>query len=149
VTEKRKRRWYQFSLRALLVLVLLVSVGMSWFAAKLEKARRQKEAVQAIGKLGGFVIYEGNRLPTGEVPHGAPRVQAPWPSWLETVLGQDFFWDAERVYWYGNCPELTDTVLGYLRDLPGLRLVCLEDTQVTPEGVKKLREALPECEIVY
>ena len=40
--KRRTRRFLQFSLRALLVFVLLVSVGMSWFAVKLERARRQR-----------------------------------------------------------------------------------------------------------
>jgi hypothetical protein len=43
VTEKRKRRWYQFSLRALLVFVLLVSIGMSWLAVRRQRVRRQRE----------------------------------------------------------------------------------------------------------
>ena len=44
--KRRTRRLLQFSLRALLVFVLLVSIGMSWLAVKLEKARRQREAVE-------------------------------------------------------------------------------------------------------
>ncbi len=153
--------------------VLLVSIGMSWLGVKMARARRQKEAVEVIENLDGSVIYQGNRLPTGEFPNGAPRIQTPWPSWLERVLGQDFFWDAERVYWYGNNPTVTDDRLVYLAGFKNLREACLrgtqvtdagldylkrfrglehldlQNTQVTPEGVAKLRQALPDCEIVY
>ncbi len=46
--RKPRRRWYQYSLRSLLVLTLLVSVGMSYVAVRMQRARRQKEAVEAI-----------------------------------------------------------------------------------------------------
>jgi len=42
MTEKRKRRWFQFSLRSVLIFVLLVSIGLSWLGVKLERARRQR-----------------------------------------------------------------------------------------------------------
>ena len=61
--KRRTRRFLQFSLRALLVFVLLVSVGMSWLAVKLEKARRQKEAVEALVKLGGTAVYDRELVP--------------------------------------------------------------------------------------
>ena len=44
-TPEPRRRWYQYNLRSLLVLTLLVSVGMSWVAVRMQRARRQKEAV--------------------------------------------------------------------------------------------------------
>jgi hypothetical protein len=51
--KPRTRRFLQFSLRTLLIFVLLVSIGMSWFAVKLERARRQREAVEVIRTGGG------------------------------------------------------------------------------------------------
>jgi hypothetical protein len=47
--KRRRRRFLQFTVRSLLVFVLLVSIGMSWFAVKLARARRQREAVEAAG----------------------------------------------------------------------------------------------------
>lgn len=43
-TTKPTRRFFQFKLRTLLVLVTLVSLGLGWFAIKLNEARRQREA---------------------------------------------------------------------------------------------------------
>jgi hypothetical protein len=57
-SPKRRRRFLQFSVRTLLVFVLLVSIGMSWFAVKMQKARRQREAVEAIVKAGRLVAYD-------------------------------------------------------------------------------------------
>jgi hypothetical protein len=64
-TPKRKLRWYQFSLRTLLIGVTLVACACSWLAVKMQQARRQKEAVEAIGKAGGAIRYE-NQLEAEE-----------------------------------------------------------------------------------
>jgi len=50
---RARRRWYQYSLRTLLLVMLLASVGISWFAVKMQRARKQREAVEAIRGLGG------------------------------------------------------------------------------------------------
>jgi hypothetical protein len=46
----RKLRWFQYSLRSLMLLVLVVSVGMSWVAVKMKRARQQDKAVEEIKK---------------------------------------------------------------------------------------------------
>ena len=51
-TSTPKRRWYQYSLRALLVFVVLCAVACSWFATRLRRAHRQREALAAIQRLG-------------------------------------------------------------------------------------------------
>ena len=43
---KLKRRWPQYSLRTLLVLMLLVGIGMSWLGVKVKQLRRQREAAR-------------------------------------------------------------------------------------------------------
>ena len=55
---KQKLRWYQFSLRSLFILTFLVAIASSWFAVKMGQAKRQKEAVEALLKLGGSVKYD-------------------------------------------------------------------------------------------
>ena len=54
---KSKRRWHQYSLRTLLILVTLFAVACSWFAVKMQQARRQREAVEYIrNKFGTSII---------------------------------------------------------------------------------------------
>ena len=56
---KRPRlRWYQYSLRTLFVLTLIVSLLMSWHATKMKRATAQKNAVEAILAAGGTVEYD-------------------------------------------------------------------------------------------
>ena len=93
MTEERpKRRWYQFSLKTLLVTVLMMSLAFSWFAAKRNKARKQREAVEAIEKLGGWVGYEHGAV-VSEKPHpGVDLIVAGeqgLPSLDETHLEED------------------------------------------------------------
>jgi hypothetical protein len=45
--------------------------------------------------------------------------------------------------------RVTDTGLVHVEGLPGLEVLNLRNTQVTDEGVKKLQEALPDCEIIH
>ena len=44
---------------------------------------------------------------------------------------------------------ITDSTLMYFGNLKGLRRLDLRITYVTPEGVARLRKALPDCEIVW
>ncbi len=85
---KRKRRWLQFSLRSLLLAVLIVAIGMAaWIVPIKNRAQRQKEAVDAILKGGGFVVYDYQEY--GERIH--EDAKPPGPDWLRKLLGDDVF----------------------------------------------------------
>ncbi len=73
-TPKPRRRRLQFSLRTLLVLMLVFGVAFGWLGFRLKQVTEQQEAVEAIQKLGGFVF---------------PGVTG--PAWLRNVLGEDIF----------------------------------------------------------
>ncbi len=51
-TPKHRLRWYQYSLRSLFVLTVLVAIAGSWFAVKKQQVEKQRAAVRAIEKLG-------------------------------------------------------------------------------------------------
>jgi hypothetical protein len=40
-SPKPRHRWFQFSLRTLMIFTLACAVGCAWFAAKLNRARLQ------------------------------------------------------------------------------------------------------------
>ena len=46
-THKPRLRWFQFRLRSLFIVMLLACIGMSWVGVKMQRARRQKETVEA------------------------------------------------------------------------------------------------------
>jgi hypothetical protein len=149
---------------------------------KLETARRQKEAVEAIIELGGRVVCRPQQAPKwlkglfgeaypGEVadvslanyryrlslsglirPTGPPFPPG-YPDREETFIRDADLAVLEPLSTLElltiNCREVTDLGLPHLQGLTSLKRLELTGTQVTPEGVKKLQEALPECEIVY
>src|SRR5712671_2429807 len=53
--DKPRRRWLRFSLRSLLLLVLVIAVSLAW---AIHKAREQGIAVAALRKMGCNVGFE-------------------------------------------------------------------------------------------
>jgi hypothetical protein len=48
-----KLRWYQWRLRTMFLLTLLVAVGMSWLTVTIQSQRKQRATARAIGKAKG------------------------------------------------------------------------------------------------
>jgi hypothetical protein len=128
---KPKLRWFQYSLRTLLVFVTLCAIPCSWLAVKMQQAKRQREAVAAIEKLGGTVFWSE--------PSGL--------AWMQSLLGDDLFRHVESVYL--NDTEVTDAGLEHLTGLNMLQVLSLYQTKVTDAGVKKLKQELPNCWIQH
>ncbi len=142
-------RWrFQYSLRSLLLVMLLASIGMSWFAVKMQRASRQREAVEAIKELGGSVNYDWD--------YSDPPV----PACVRNVFGEDFLATAVDVF-FPYDGSLTDADLGHLEVLTKLRALSLGGTlpilggiplpahryqyhrkQVTNAGMKHLRRLM-------
>jgi hypothetical protein len=116
--RKAKLRWFQFSLWTLLVFVTLCAFPYSWLAVKLHQAKRQRETVAEIVKLGGRVTYDWQ---FDEERNYLPGAQMRTPKWLRSLLGDDLFQSVSEAI--------------------------LSSTQITDAGVKKLQQALPNCKI--
>jgi hypothetical protein len=50
------RRWLRFSLRMLLVFMLLASIGLGWLGSTLLRVRKQRAIVAQIEAAGGWVF---------------------------------------------------------------------------------------------
>src|SRR5262245_22988051 len=77
----KRRRYLRFSVRTLLVIVTVVAVVL---AVPVRRAMRQREAVLAIQKLGGSLIYDY------EITRGPETMMS---AWLRRTLGDDYFHD--------------------------------------------------------
>lgn len=94
VVPKRKRRRFQFSLRTLMLFVLIAAIPCAWVGRRLEEKRREREAVAAIRAHGGYVWYDDQAAidSLGIPAVSAPSQAAPsGPAWLRAWLGDDFF----------------------------------------------------------
>lgn len=172
----RHRKWFQFRLRAILIGVLVLSLPLSWFAVRMARARRQREAVEEIHRLGGLIIRLESSDPndTFDPPvgclrrlcgdnsfHGRPKVlffkMIEWHESPSTAKEVEICDDDLKTL--ASLPDnwsltiessrVTDEGVKHLYCLRHLEHLDLIGTQVTPEGVKRLQEALPKCKIDY
>ena len=121
------RRRFEFGLSSLFLLIVVVAIPCSWLAVKMQRARRQREPVEAIQKAGGRVGYDwGNVKPKSSAP-----------VWLRRLVGEDFFADVYSV-------SLKDTGVGdkdleHLTGTPHLYMLVLSGTQITDAGLQHLK----------
>jgi hypothetical protein len=128
--SKPKRRWFQFSLRMLLVLVLIVSVPLGWLDVKRRQARDRRQTLAAIKKLGGIGDYDCHVDASGKpIHHG--------PAWLRKLYGDDLFDTVSMLRLWG--PQTTDDALIHVRALPELQRLDLRETAITDAGMAHLQ----------
>ena len=142
-------RWrFQYGIRSLLLLVVVVAVPFSWLATEREAAGKQREAVDAIVKAGGWVVYDnefdlsGNRI---------PEVTPPGPRWLCRLLGDDLFgnvWSVgfiHIIHLAGSftiqpfTPEISDAGLKRIEELPHVRWLRLDYTKISNAGLEHVK----------
>ena len=163
--KMRIRRGLQFSLSTLLFIVAALGIGLG---VRVRQADRQRQAIQAIHKLGGAVLYQ-----TAESKKLPPATH----SRFERYLGAVFIEPVEYVSFRTSRPlslhpELIQTGLAELKHLHGLRTLRLEGlevsdadleqlemlkslrlldlswTNVSETGIARIERALPECRVV-
>jgi len=141
-------RWLQFSLRTLMVLVLLISVPLGWLGMKMREAREQQAAADSIRSFGGWVEYESEQEPADdEYPSVAfgldARFERRGPAWLCGWLGDDFFvriiavnGESDGVLEHAaRLPHLSNLRVGPLHRKP------FASYPVTDAGLKHLKES--------
>ncbi len=173
-TPKRGRRWLQFSLRTLLIVVTLLAVACGWLRGKIEAKRRERTAVSLIKRVGGTVYFDIQR--TGAARSWqALRAEPFGPAWLRSLLGENFFSEIEFVglvprteaddaaldsalqsleqmprlqflYLRGN--QFGDERIESLANLSQLKGIELDRTTASEQAVLMLRTALPNCTVV-
>jgi hypothetical protein len=140
---------FQFSIRSLLLLAVVVALQCGWLAVEMRQAARQKNLVAAIEHSGGSVLYENDLSGT--------QGWRPNPLGLRKLLGDDFFdniWDV-RIR--------NDAGLKCIKDFngfPQLIIGCEQWTPIQPPappdnhgdltdaGMKEI-EDLPDIYLIY
>jgi hypothetical protein len=128
--------------------VLLTAIGLSWVAARMQQARRQRATVDALAKRGWVVYYDWAVSPDDSdlLPRTEDKIwvltanvedpQPPGPSWLRNLLGVDFFAHAVRAY--QTSPNVWDADLRHIERLTRLQRLDLRGRTVTDAGLKHL-----------
>ena len=123
---KTKRRWYQFRMRTLLVVVTVVTVPLGWVGWRLEQARGERAVIAWVMETGGSVSFHH---------------------------GQRSWWGKSTDKWFGkrvrsaSLQKMQVSDLSPLAELKNLEQLYVSRTKVSEEQVQKLRQALPNCEI--
>ena len=119
-----KRRWFRFGLRTLMLTITVLCV---WLGFKVNAARRQHEAVEAILQAGGTVAYDYQMVPVAlpgyaETFNIDRNAVSSAPTWLRSVFGDDFFCNVIYVGFQGTG---ADFELARLGDLPSIRRIII------------------------
>jgi hypothetical protein len=128
---KQKLRWFQYSLRTLLIFVTFFAVACSWFAVKMQQAKRQREAVEAILKAGGEVAYDYQCNESDEFT--MPDKEPSGPAWLRKIIGDDSL----HTVVYAHLEN--DALMLYLKDLNKIRFLILSGSEITNIGLEQLK----------
>ncbi len=158
---KRSRRWFQFSLRTLLIFAIVFAIPCAWLGRKIERKRREREVVNAIVKLGGEVSYDYQFDPSG---YRIPNPHLPGPEWLRQLLGENFFTDVEvmgititpdaeaalanvrgltqlKILWlWGRRNTVSDAWIVNLKALTQLKELTLGNIKITDAGLESLKD---------
>jgi hypothetical protein len=134
------RRRFQFSFRSLLVFLVVLSVPLGWFAWEMQKARRQREAVAAIVKAGGWVRYY--EFVEFDPMWKSEATQPLRPAWLRKLLGEDFLNDALSV----AC--VRDDDVKRLKGNMNVRVLILTGNRVTDASLEHV-ETLSDLHVLY
>ena len=153
------RRFLRFSVRGLIVFVVVLGAGLGWIV---RQAHIQRDAVAAIRKAGGTVSNDWEWNYSMWKDGKSIRGGKPWaPRWLVDLIGTDFFGhvavvdcrgastatDAtlahvgplNRLQWLTvNHASVSDAGLVHLKGLTNLSVLWLDDTQVTDVGLVHL-----------
>jgi hypothetical protein len=124
------RRFLRFSVRGLIVLVLVIGGGLGWIV---REARIQREAVAAIRKAGGTVLYDWQWRDGDLIPGGKPCA----PGWLVDLIGVDYFGHVTAVGLYPDRTGSDDAVLAHVGRLTRLQSLAYNsfDAEVTDAGL--------------
>ena len=133
---KRKRRWFQFSLRTLMIGVVIVAIACGWIGRKIERKHQERDAVEELRKKGATVFYDFNR-----VSKGSP----PGPDWVRKLLGENYFSEVEWVIEPGNLADDDLKIVSRLTQLKSLRLY---SAKITDAGLVNLSH-LTELQELY
>ena len=124
---KRKRRWFQFSLRALMIFTALVAVAAATLGTRISRKRNEHDAVEVMRKSGGFVSYDSYK----SEPSG--------PHWLRVLLGDNFFSEVVSVGFDFSTRPLGDGELANLERFTNLRDLNIRGCDVTAPGMAHVK----------
>lgn len=153
---KHRQRWFQFSLRALLIAMVALSVLFGAFAWRLQRAKNQAAAAATIRAQGGTVVYDFamRKDAHGMYEYKPGTTVSLVPARLRQLFGDDFFYEVYAVYRAENSPATQremDSAWDAIGTFPHLKMLVISGrgwrvrgTSLSP-GIMKLAKT-PELQ---
>jgi hypothetical protein len=140
-TTEPKRAKFRFSIRVMMLVVLIIAVWLGW---RVSIARKQRAVVAAVEQAGGWVHYDYEFVSDVLTPG-----QNPWaPFWLRKILGDEYFRQVRQVSlvydestgkrFDNKNVDACDNLLKQMTAMPGLKELLLKETQATDEGLRQI-----------
>jgi hypothetical protein len=136
MTTPGRGRRLTLSVRGFMLLVLALGL---WLGLRVNQARRQRIAVEAILAAGGHVLYDWQQ---------AQREAPPGPEWLRRLIGDEFFRTAAEVNLSSGHVPVTPDVIEHVQVLPGLELLVLPKELATDSSMAAI-SGLTDLEALY
>jgi hypothetical protein len=136
---KPKRRWFQFSLRTLLLFTVVCAVGAAWVATRMEQERRELDAVKTVVRLGGCANFNDDCYDDGRLHKSPAEDKAPGLfTRLLRAAGLDPDFHVVHVLFLGGIERTSvkDSDLVVLTEVPHLRDLELYDVEIGDEGLR-------------
>jgi hypothetical protein len=124
------RRYLRLNVRGLIVLVLVIGAGLGWIV---RQAHVQRDAVAAITRAGGSVMYDWEWRDAYHTPGGKPWA----PRWLADLVGVDYFGHVTYVS-LNSSSTATDASIAQLGLLSRLQVLDLDKSSVSDAGLAHL-----------
>ncbi len=132
---------FQFTLRTLLLLMLLASSAFSWLGIRYQRSTRQTEVLAELQEYRPNVLYRGGYVTDLSFLWSPSRPRD------EDLVHLNRLTKLEELD-LRHAP-VTDAGLVHLQNLTKLERLDLRGTQVTEEGVRRLQQALPDTKILH
>lgn len=129
-TCRVKLRWFQFSLRSMVILTTLVALFLGYFA---HQARKREHALGAVRRLGGTIFYNNDA-----------------PEFVNRLLGETWFARVVAIdlaFTEANDNDV-EQLGNELRQLNGIAWLRISGTPISASGASRLRKTLPDI-LIY
>jgi hypothetical protein len=133
----KRRRWFRFSLRMLLVVVTVLCV---WLGFKVNAARREHAAITAIRNAGGEIICDFQYVPSPMIPgslsldiHQPPN----GPAWLRSIFGDEMLNHAFNARFQFR--PISISAFAEFKSLPKLKFLYFDDVKLCNDVTRTVR----------
>ncbi len=129
--SRSSRRYLRFSVRGLIVLVLVIGAGMGWIV---REAHIQRDAVAAIKNAGGVVSYDWEWSNGKSILGGKPRA----PKWLVDLIGVDYLSHVTTVR-LNTSSASPDAAIAHVGRLTRLQSLDFDGSSIGDAGLAHLK----------